>query len=70
MDIESAKKMFLGSVPAGARKYVIAYAMQATILGEIEATAIKAGATKVTLEMARGVLPMLLGMLEKNGGTG
>ncbi len=67
MDFESAKKLLLGTVPEGARKLVITYAMQATLLSEIEAAALKAGATKVTLEMAKAALPMLLGVLEKDG---
>ena len=70
MDFESLKKMFHSSVPPSARKHVIAYAMQAAVLGEIEKQALAAGATKVSMEMVKAALPMLLPFLEESASKG
>lgn len=64
MDLAGMKKALLGDLPPECRRLVIAYAMQATILTQLEAAALKAGATRTKLEMVRGALPMLLGFLE------
>lgn len=64
MDLQSLKNTVLGNLTPEARRLVLAYAMQAAVLSQIEAQALKAGATRTKLEMVRGVLPMLLGYLE------
>jgi len=64
MDLQAIKKSLLGDLSPEARRLVVAYAMQATVLTQIEAQALKAGASRTKLEMVKGALPMLLGFLE------
>lgn len=70
MNFEVMKKALLGKLTPEGRKLVIGYAMQAAVLGQIEAQALAAGASRTQLEMARNSLPMLLAFLEKDDAAG
>lgn len=65
MDFSKIKDQLLGKLNPEARKLVVAYAMQASVLSEIEASAIKAGASKTTLELVKNALPMVLSFLNE-----
>ena len=70
MNADMIRKMVLGQVPPAARKLVVAYAMQSALTAEMEQAALKAGATKAVLELAKGAMPTLLAMLESDQPAG